>query len=121
MLASYGYRVQHPSPWHRCKPITDYISILRYGKAPPSSNKIYARQGAKEAEALEQAWENRLQADMDAANKRWELQQELNGIGDEAIHTEQSGLQIDPLARLFPVQRRLRGKCDSTTGKSGVE
>mmetsp|Transcript_10438 Transcript_10438/g.16023 ORF Transcript_10438/g.16023 Transcript_10438/m.16023 type:complete len:1068 (+) Transcript_10438:116-3319(+) len=135
MLGTYTSRVQHPSPWRRCRLIRDFASILLQGmlqkcahharikdstkilfggkfRQSAYSTRIQPNEGAKESDALELAWKNRIEADKDAANKRWEMQQELLSIGDEKIHTEETGLQIDPLAKyLFPIQRRLRGVC----------
>mmetsp|Transcript_14215 Transcript_14215/g.21921 ORF Transcript_14215/g.21921 Transcript_14215/m.21921 type:complete len:1099 (-) Transcript_14215:32-3328(-) len=135
MLGTYTSRVQHPSPWRRCRLIRDFVSILLHGRLQEwlhssriedyakilfrknsrlsaYSTRIQPHEGAKESDSLDLAWKNRIEADKDAANKRWEMQQQLLSIGDEKIHTEEGGLQIDPLAKyLFPIQRRLRGVC----------
>mmetsp|Transcript_37634 Transcript_37634/g.82419 ORF Transcript_37634/g.82419 Transcript_37634/m.82419 type:complete len:1040 (+) Transcript_37634:105-3224(+) len=112
MLANYTARVQHPSPWRRCRSVQDYVNILSQGKSLRSATRIHPQEGEKEARAVEESWKHRVDADYEAATKRWEMQQELLNIGDEKIHTEETGLQLDPLARLFPIQRRLCGVCN---------
>jgi len=55
-----------------------------------------------------------VESDYDTSNKHWEMQQQLLSIGEDKIHTDDAGLQFDPLAKwLFPIQRRLCGISNS--------
>ena len=110
MLANMTARAQHPSPWRRCISFWHYLTILRNDRPPLSVRKIRAGEGSKEAEAYEGAWIRRIEADTEAAAKQWQLQQELNEIGNERIETKDESFHIDPLARLLPYQLRIAGE-----------
>lgn len=101
MMAASRVRAQHPSPWNCPPSFYHYLSILHTGKPRRSFERINARQGAEEAEAYDKAWTERLERDQRAAQRRAEMQQELNDIGDENIQTEvQGGLSISLMQRL---------------------
>ncbi len=71
----------------------------------------------KETVKYETNWDTRIKTDLDAINKRWELQLEMDKIGNEDLQTEEKTKSADPLvialasleSRLYPMQKRLRG------------
>jgi len=56
-------------------------------------------QGWEEASKFELAWENRVKMDVDVINMAWEMQQVVDEIGNEEIHTEEKKLTLDPVAK----------------------
>ena len=117
MLASMKYRSQHPSPWYRTKDFLHYVSVLINIKYPYTKTTIRAMEGEKEASNLRANWNNRVEVDTNKRMKIRELQEEMDGIANEAIHTAENRINLDPLAnaleslapKLFPIQKRLRG------------
>jgi hypothetical protein len=116
MLASLNSRIHHPSPWHRTLPFTHYLSILIFGKSCLTVDEIKSMQCHDETSKYEKNWENRFETDTEAINKRWNLQLEMEKIGNEDLRTEEEKNSADPIAialaslapRLFPIQKRLR-------------
>lgn len=102
MLANLTMRRQHPSPWNTCPSFWHYLHILWTGKAPTPVVAIKEFQGAKQAQAYENAWASRIQQDQAIAEHRWKLQQELTQIGDDNISTKTavSAIPLDMLVRL---------------------
>lgn len=113
MMANFTIRSQHPSPWHRCPSIRHQVDILTSDlrKTQIEDEKkvmirpgIRAYEGDKEAQAYEKAIRDRLELDMQLAEKKAEFQEELNSYGDDNIATEvaKGGLMIpaDLQARL---------------------
>ncbi len=117
MLASMLCRTQHPSPWQKVPSFYHYLHILIKGEAPKKRTTILTMENHKEAEEFEANWEHRIKTDLDASWKAWELQLEMDRIGNEDLNTEETKTLTDPLAialenlkpRLFPIQKRLRG------------
>ena len=110
MVASFGHQSHHPSPWHRPRPITDYLSIIVKGKGTSRVNCIQAGQGMKEVDVLEQAHKSRIELDAMAATKRAEMQQKVTVVEEAADNKKGTGStvpQIDPLAMLLPVQKKI--------------
>jgi len=119
MLASLSDRMYHPSPWHNTSNFFHYLQILLFGKTSKTPVTIRARENHDESEKFEANWEHRIKTDFDAAWKAWELQLEMDRIGNEDFNTEESKRASDPLAmalenlkpRLFPIQKRLQRYC----------
>ena len=112
MVASYGHRTHHPSPWHRCRNITDFTSILVKGKSFPGSTVIKANTGAQDALKLEAARQSRIELDTVIYNKRTEMEQQVSEVeeeGAEANTTSKKKVvpQIDPLAMFIPLQKKI--------------
>jgi len=102
MIANGRNRRQHPSPWGKVPTFFHYLHILLRGDSQLAIKRINANQGREEGEAYEKAYLKREQDDYKKAEKRAELQRELDTVGDEAIHTEvqQMGIPLDLLVRL---------------------
>ena len=111
MMASYGNRSHHPSPWHRGRPITDFVSAFTKGKIRASASHIKAGEGAKEAEGLEQARQSRVEFDAVAASKKNEMDRRVSEVEEAADRSKASGgakvPQIDPMAMLIPIQQKI--------------
>lgn len=115
MLASLNARIHHPSPWQRTLPFSHYLSLLVLGKSYLPSDEIRPMQCHRESCRFEANWNSRIKTDLDVINKAWELQLEMDKIGNENLQTEEQNL-ADPveIAKakmspwLFPIQRRLR-------------
>lgn len=111
MIANARIRRQHPSPWGKAPTFFHYLDILIHGKSKLAVKRIDANQGRDEAEAYEKAWKKREEADFKTAEKKAELQKELDTVGDEAIHTEvQLGIPLDLLERLGRYQGYIGSK-----------
>jgi hypothetical protein len=101
MLANLTIRRQHPSPWHRLPSFRYYLEILKDGHSNLDIQQIEARQGWTEAQAYDEAWKKRLEADEKVAAKRAALEQEIIKVGDDAIQTKVANIiPIDLLERL---------------------
>lgn len=100
MMSRLTIKQQHPSPWHRCPSISQYIEILArsYLDAPGETMKspkyagteIKAFQGDQEARAYEASIKKRLERDLKRAEEKAELQQSIERLGDDNISTEVS-------------------------------
>jgi C2 domain len=105
MLATQTLRMQHPSPWHQCHSLWHYLNILKTGQSSRPVRCITANQGAKEAEAYEKEWQDRLEKDERLAAKQAAMQQEIADLGDDAIHTKlPGGIPLDLFVRLTRYQ-----------------
>lgn len=112
MLATQTLRRQHPSPWNRCHSLWHYIGVLRKGESSPAFHSIQVDEGAKEAEEYEQAWQNRLEKDEQLAATQAALQEKIDKMGSEAIHTKfTGGIPLDLIARLTRYQGILGRLC----------
>mmetsp|Transcript_8761 Transcript_8761/g.16537 ORF Transcript_8761/g.16537 Transcript_8761/m.16537 type:complete len:1050 (+) Transcript_8761:126-3275(+) len=121
MLASLINRLQHPSPWRKTIGFLDYLYILIHKTNPHESRRtiIKSMENSREAEIFEANWAHRIKSDYDAAWKEWELQLEMDRIGNQDLNTEHGEKAKDPIGialaslkpRLFPIQKRLRGYC----------
>ena len=103
MLANLTIVRQHPSPWRSRLSFFDYLNILRTGKSSIPIKAIREYEGAEASKAYELAWEKRVEEDKNIAEKKAELLQEINNIGDVNIHTEvseQAFIPVDLLNRL---------------------
>jgi len=112
MVASYGHRTHHPSPWHRCRHITDFAIILVSGKSFPRSTVIKANTGAQETIKLEAARQSRIELDTVINSKRIEMEQQVSEVEEEAEVNNTASKkkvvpQIDPLAMFIPLQRKI--------------
>ena len=113
MFASYGHRTHHPSPWHQCRHILDFVSILVKGSSFPMSTRVKAGMGAKETLKLEQARQARIEIDDIVYNKRVEMEAQVTEVEEVAANEtkKSSGSkvvpQIDPLAMLIPLQQKI--------------
>lgn len=124
MLASLNSRIEHPSPWERTLPFTHYLSLLIWGKSPLSHDEIRPMQCQRESCRFIENWETRIKTDLDAVNKKWELQLEMDKIGNEDLQTEEQKNSADPIEIakakmspwLFPMQLRLRTYCGYLRG-----
>ena len=117
MLASMTYRIQHPSPWHKTNTFMHYLSILVHGKSTDQQAVIEpSTTNHEEAVRYKANWEHRMKTDYDASWKEWELQMEMDRIGNEDLNTEHKKNAVDPISialetlkpKLFPMQCRLR-------------
>eukprot|EP00536_Pseudo-nitzschia_multiseries_P001620 jgi/Psemu1/294478/fgenesh1_pm.21_\ len=114
MLANLTLRRQHPSPWQSRLSFFDYLNILRTGKSSIPVKCIKEYEGAEAAKAYELAWKKRVEKDLKIAEKKAELLQEINNIGDVNIHTEvpnQAFIPVDLLNRLSRYQGILGRMC----------
>ena len=118
MLASLNARLHHPDPWQQTMPFSHYLSLLLFGKSHLPPRDIKAMDNHEEAMRYKLNWETRIATDLDTVNKAWELQLEMDKIGNEDLQTEEKVMTTpDPMAlaleslasRLFPMQKRLKG------------
>lgn len=119
MAASGIQRQQHPSPWHRTNSFVYYLSVFFGFKYHLSRQQKLIRpmENHKEAFNFESNWSQRIETDIAVVWKKWDLQNEMDRIGNEDLNTEESKAPTDPLLialeqlkpRLFPIQLRLRG------------
>ena len=100
MLASMMNRLQHPSPWHKTNSFVDYLSMLRNEKLSKRKTVIKRMENHEEAEKYEANWDHRIKSDVDAAWKVWDLQLEMNEIGNEDMNTEVKKKSADPLGKM---------------------
>lgn len=101
MLANMRNRLGHPSPWVTCPSFWHFLNILRTGHSNISVLRIDPKENYEEEQAYENAWQKRMETDMKAAEKKAEMQKELNDIGDETIHTAvKGGITMELLERL---------------------
>jgi hypothetical protein len=91
--------------WHQSFSLRRYIDLLRNGQATPAFETIHPHEGAKEAQALDKAWEARLAKDLALAAQQAALQQEILNIGDDAIHTKTNAAGMIPLDLLERLTR----------------
>lgn len=116
MIISMHSCSHHPSPWRRLPTFTTHLSTLIYGDSVPSVTEIKVEDGHIENTKFEESWQNRLQTDLDASTKIWEMQQAVDEFGNLEIHTVEKKLTLDPLEnvleslapKLFPIQKKLR-------------
>ena len=114
MMANYTARRSHPLPWKQCTCMSDFVTVICTGRNSAAFSRILPQEGAEAAKKREEAWKRRLESDFDKANNEWEMQQQLLSIGEDRIHTDDTGLKLDPLEKwLLPIQRRLCGVCTS--------
>jgi hypothetical protein len=112
MLAVQTQRNQHPSPWNRCRSFLDYLEVLQTGQSSVSTRPINPHQGAKEAEAYEKAWSERLEKDQKFAATQAALQAEITTLGDVSIQTKLGGsIPLDLLERLGRYQGMIARYC----------
>lgn len=111
MLAVQTQRNQHPSPWNRCRSFLDYFEVLQKGQSSVSAQPINPFQGAKEAEAYEKAWSDRLEKDQQFAAAQAALQAEITTLGDVSIETKLGGVPLDILERLGRYQGMIARYC----------
>ena len=117
MIFNMNLRSRHPDPWNRSLTFSYFFSILLTGEPPISYTKIDKYEGHEDKVRYDLNWKNRIDTDLDAANRAWELQEEMNKVGNEELHTAEEKVEHDPVAiamnslasRLFPMQKRLRG------------
>jgi C2 domain len=111
LLATQTRRQQHPSPWRRCPSFWHYAKILYFGSSPIETKSIGVNEGASEAQAYEQQWQERLDKDARVADARCAFQEQMTAF-DESIHTKtESGWDPDLLVRLARYQRYLATVC----------
>lgn len=116
MLAGLNSRIHHPSPWQRTLPFYHYLSLLILGKSQVPHDDIRPFQFHRESCRFEEKWKSRIENDLNAVNAQWELQLEIEKIGNEDIQTEEKKNVADPMEIaksqmspwLFPMQRRLK-------------
>lgn len=113
MLVTLTQRRQHPSPWFGCPSFRNYVQILLGGETPSQFEKIEPYHQAEKIEAYEKAWSDRVEQDQERLATLAELQQQLNALGDEAIHTKQANISIplDLLERLTRYQGMIGQYC----------
>ena len=112
MLATQTFRRQHPSPWNRCHSLWHYIAILWRGESSPAFQSIRVDKCANEAREYEKAWHDRLEKDEQLAATQFALQEKIDKMGDEAIHTKLTGgIPLDLIARLTRYQGILGRLC----------
>jgi hypothetical protein len=77
------------------------VGILHHGKPSEPVLKIDPNERLAEIETYEKASREHLERNQKEANERWERQQHIEKIGDEAIHTKvNSAIPLDLLVRL---------------------
>jgi len=97
MLANLTIRRQHPSPWYNrsCPPFWQFMYTLlqRSGEGESSviSPPIKQYEGSEAVKEYELQQKRRLEEDRKVAEKRADLQQKVNAIGDDKISTPTSG------------------------------
>jgi hypothetical protein len=111
MLAVQTQRNQNPSPWNRCRSFLNYLEVLQKGQSSVSTRPINPHQGAKEAEAYEKAWSDRLEKDQKFAATQAAMQAELTTLGDMSIQTKLGGIPLDLLERLGRYQGIIARYC----------
>mmetsp|Transcript_27095 Transcript_27095/g.30920 ORF Transcript_27095/g.30920 Transcript_27095/m.30920 type:complete len:1030 (-) Transcript_27095:480-3569(-) len=88
MLANLTIRRQHPSPWHNCPSFWQFLTILRTGESPKPISRIKRFEGSEAAQAYELRQKKRLEDDRKVAEKKADLQQQINTIGNDTIFTQ---------------------------------
>jgi hypothetical protein len=113
MLITLMQRRQHPSPWFGCPSFQNYLQILLVGETPIQFERIEPFHLMEQIDAHEKAWRDRVERDQKHIATLTELQQKLNAIGDEAIHTKQANISIplDLLERLSRYQGIIAKYC----------
>ena len=117
MIASMAHRRHHPSPWQRVKPFSYFLSILLSGRSFITSPLIEEGTGHEETLILNANWKNRIETDIDAVWKKWELDQELEKVAKQIVHTQEKkviGTPVDLLlapleSYILPQQVKLQG------------
>jgi hypothetical protein len=105
LLAFQTQRLQHPSPWSRCHSFRHYVEILKNGKSPHPIHSIEPQEGAKEAEAYEKEYQERIEKDQKIAAQMSQMQQKIADMGDDSIHTKiTTGIPLDLMVRLTRYQ-----------------
>ena len=112
-----AHRRHHPSPWQRVKPFSYYLSILISGKSFITAPTIKEGDGHVETLKLNANWKNRIETDADAIWKKWELDQELEKVAKQIVHTQEKKAYETPVdlmlapfeSYIYPQQVRLRG------------
>jgi hypothetical protein len=56
-------------------------------------------ENSREAEIFEANWAHRVKSDYDAAWKEWELQLEMDRIGNQDLNTEHGEKATDPIGK----------------------
>jgi len=96
MLASLTIRRQHPSPWHSrsCPPFWQFLSNLLQGsrerKLSVIEPPIEPYEGNEAVQEYDLKQKRRLEEDRKVAEKRVDLQQKVNAVGDTKISTPTS-------------------------------
>ena len=113
MLVTLTQRRQHPSPWCGCPSFRNYLQILLGGEAPSQFEKIEPYYQVEKIDAYELAWKDRVERDQKRLETLAELQEQLNALGDEAIHTKQANasISLDLLERLTRYQGMIAQYC----------
>ena len=106
MLATLTVRRQHPSPWNRVPSFWHYLHVLATGERPTPVSSIQEWEGWEAAKAYDKAWAKRLEEDRLVAEKKAELEQEIQNIGDDTIYTKVRGeaIPLDLVKRLARYQ-----------------
>jgi len=111
MLAMLMRMRQHPSPWRRPPSFGYYLDILLGRKSALSVVQIKPYEGAKESLEREQKWQQRREQVQRLAATRTALDEEMKILGNDKIHTERSGLELDLVMRLSRYTRILGRAC----------
>lgn len=112
MLATQTQRNQHPSPWNRCRSFADYVEVLHHGTSLLSTRPINPHEGAKEAEAFEKEWSDRIKKDLKFAATQAAMQAEISSIGNDSIQTKTfGGISLDLLEKLGRYQGMIARCC----------
>ena len=129
-LACMGERINHPSPWEKCNTFLHFLTILLFGQSSssslssssssfPSSStfKIASNENKEQISMYENAMQNRVEKDYEAAIKRAEIENKINNeIGNENIQTVINGMfEIEMLNRFGRWQRIVGRKCVQMT------
>jgi hypothetical protein len=106
MIAANTMRRQHPSPWISPPSFWQYLDLLRTGKSSTTVESIKEFEGHEAATAYENEWQKRLEQDRMLAERRTELESQINSIGDDNISTKvaKSAIPLDLLNRLTRYQ-----------------
>mmetsp|Transcript_3353 Transcript_3353/g.7935 ORF Transcript_3353/g.7935 Transcript_3353/m.7935 type:complete len:1186 (-) Transcript_3353:1130-4687(-) len=114
LLAMLTVRRQSPSPWNRCPSFVECHRLLLTGRTSTPLHSIKENEGAEAAKKIELEWQKRIDDDLKIAEKKAELNQIINEIGDDNIHTNvsQGVIPLDMLNRLARYQGIIRRLCD---------
>ena len=114
LLAMLTVRRQSPSPWNRCPSFVEYHRLLLTGRTTTPLQSIKENEGAEAAKKMELEWQKRIDDDLKIAEKKAELNQIIDEIGDDNIHTNvsQRVIPLDMLNRLTRYQGIIRRLCD---------
>lgn len=129
LMASMGWRNNHPNPWWRCPTFIDLMKILIYGNAaslPPET--IATEERSKEAFEFDNTWKELIESAekkaaaqaLEIANEQQMLEKELEEIGGANVEIQSNlgpRISADPLQvigkkYLFPIQQMLLIVCE---------